>query len=501
MLSLLCNMNLDLSGSTNQKHVKRHRVQVSFKPPPIYLANMLVQTAIVLLGAFVNAQCSNPYTRPSWKATSEPQKQAFLAAVKALKARPEHPSANLALWNYDQFVDAHFKAKSVAHGVPSFLPWHRAFINSYEQALRTIDPSVVLPFWDWSIDSQNPGASDVFSPAYFGTDGQGPDHCILDGVANGWSSKYPTSRQGAACIRRCFAFTALNNPTTISATLSGSVTYDSLRVAIEGVLHPGVHVQTGGSCGDMAEMYSPNDPIFFMHHAFVDRMWWRWQTSCPQFATAFGGRGSTKNDTMEAFGITVDSALSTSGNTFCYSYGSSAGDIPLKPKCPNLNDGNSTNPDASSNSTLTTGGIDWYQVAIKQLLPTASNTTSASIASASTRPVASATHSAAPGVASAAPIAESASLFKVAAPGTNGNSGKIAKRNLPEQTIQLPDCVSESYTGSGNNTLKYPMLVPEKWINMGKFDRFEIRRYECITRKLIDEFNADPTTTDPSISN
>ena len=34
---------------------------------------------------------------------------------------------------------------------------------------------------------------------------------------------------------------------------------------------------------------SINDPLFFMHHAQIDHVWWMWQTLAPQNLWAIGG--------------------------------------------------------------------------------------------------------------------------------------------------------------------------------------------------------------------
>ena len=36
------------------------------------------------------------------------------------------------------------------HGSPLFLPWHRAYILAFEDALRSFEPGVTLPYWDWT---------------------------------------------------------------------------------------------------------------------------------------------------------------------------------------------------------------------------------------------------------------------------------------------------------------------------------------------------------------
>jgi tyrosinase len=57
---------------------------------------------------------------------------------------------------------------------------------------------------------------------------------------------------------------------------------DGFRNHLEGWrgvnLHNRVHVWVGGQMGTGA---SPNDPVFWMHHAFVDRLWSQWQAMHP----------------------------------------------------------------------------------------------------------------------------------------------------------------------------------------------------------------------------
>ena len=53
----------------------------------------------------------------------------------------------------------------------------------------------------------------------------------------------------------------------------------SFRNDLEGWRGGGMHNRVHGFVsGDMSLGHSPNDPVFFLHHCNVDRMWAYWQT-------------------------------------------------------------------------------------------------------------------------------------------------------------------------------------------------------------------------------
>lgn len=45
---------------------------------------------------------------------------------------------------------ARIHGNNCQHGWEQFLPWHRMYLHFFEQALQDIDPSVTVPYWDWS---------------------------------------------------------------------------------------------------------------------------------------------------------------------------------------------------------------------------------------------------------------------------------------------------------------------------------------------------------------
>jgi tyrosinase len=99
-------------------------------------------------------------------------------------------------------------------------------------------------------------------------------------------------------------------------------------------LHAAGHYAIGGDAGDFYS--SPNDPVFFMHHAMLDRVWWLWQAIHPAQAKTIAGtitimnrppsRNATVDDLVEMNylnieGLPISSLLDTlGGEPFCYIY-------------------------------------------------------------------------------------------------------------------------------------------------------------------------------------
>jgi tyrosinase len=188
-----------------------------------------------------------------------------------------------------------------AHGGPVFLPWHRLFLRRLEQAVQAVsdDPNAALPYWDWSGDGALPAAAQLSSPVWSrlgpprGQVATGPlaefrvrltqagDRLVVGPPRRIW-------RDGARGI------TTLPSPNDEVWTLADGLydgppwdpDADSFRNKAEGWqdpredlqrrephMHNRVHVWVGG---DMAPGSSPNDPVFFLNHCNVDRLWEAW---------------------------------------------------------------------------------------------------------------------------------------------------------------------------------------------------------------------------------
>ncbi|KAI9325351.1 hypothetical protein BDR26DRAFT_879600 [Obelidium mucronatum] len=66
-------------------------------------------------------------------------------------------------------------------------------------------------------------------------------------------------------------------------------TYRTINDGDSTNFHAGGHITLGGSCDVGNFHWSPRDPLFFLHHAYVDKVFWRWQNLCPQYRYSYEG--------------------------------------------------------------------------------------------------------------------------------------------------------------------------------------------------------------------
>lgn len=59
---------------------------------------------------------------------------------------------------------------------------------------------------------------------------------------------------------------------------------------IEGAPHGLVHFTIGGKKGDFSGMMSPNDPFFWLHHTYLDKLWNDWQRHSPERFRQYNGK-------------------------------------------------------------------------------------------------------------------------------------------------------------------------------------------------------------------
>ncbi|KAL1306307.1 hypothetical protein AAFC00_004390 [Neodothiora populina] len=328
--------------------------------------------------------------RVEWRTMPKQMRKSYTDAVMCLQNTPpqvmtaaEAPSYPGIKSRYDEYLATHINYTLQIHFTADFLAWHRFYIHSYEQDLKNLcGYTGHLPYWNWPTDAQAPeksslfngdaysmGSNGVFIPgrgdlylanqdttAPPGTGGgciyKGPfkdykanlgpidtanttgvaspydynPHCVIRDLNGYFSSRWNSWKNVTDLI--------LDSPDI--ATFQGVAQADSSYVAVGNFgVHGGGHF-TPGAAGAMSDFYSsPADPLFYLHHAMIDRVWTIWQLlDLPKRQYAISGTSTLLNmppspemklsDSIP-FGFVAPSQilgdlLNTFSGPFCYYY-------------------------------------------------------------------------------------------------------------------------------------------------------------------------------------
>lgn len=341
--------------------------------------------------------------RKNATALTADEKLRFVSAVLGLKRKPSPWLEDFSV--YDTFVlwhrDAFGCALMAAHMGPAFFPWHRQFLLMFEEQLRLIEPTVTIPYWDWTVD--NTRDASIWGDDFLGGDGDpAADYAVTNGPfrKGKWTINVfdYSDRQRVPFLVRQFGAGDLapDLPTAEQLEIALSIpTYDvapwntmlppgvSFRNELEGWqdcvaetcdaedghnpvctgphnFHNRVHLWVAGEYklaheggrdlnpdgspvdaaaatpaaadddapnlfGSMAANTSLNDPVFWLHHANIDRLWNSWMQRHGQiYLPAAGGPiGHNLNDHMWPYDhlglmVTPGQLLDSTALGYCY---------------------------------------------------------------------------------------------------------------------------------------------------------------------------------------
>jgi tyrosinase len=261
---------------------------------------------------------------------------------------------------YDQFVLWHFvdmttetpprnpTGRNAAHRGSIFLPWHRFMLLLFEAHLQRVlrDPDFGLPYWEWSADGALPipeqpkarlwkeciggsGMPVTTGPFAFDPNPRRKSFRVFF-VHDPPTGRLQVVRRGRGLNRQlgeAAVIRDLPKPEQVRQALVTETTYDSpewtahspgFRNRLEGWplptehglragLHNRVHVWVGG---DMGPGTSPNDPVFYLNHCEVDRIWEAWMLRngrryLPDDTSPRAPEGHRLNDTIRSLVTTV----------------------------------------------------------------------------------------------------------------------------------------------------------------------------------------------------
>ncbi|MGW6980963.1 tyrosinase family protein [Streptomyces sp. NPDC054932] len=201
----------------------------------------------------------------------------YAAAVNEMKGRdPDDPTS----WTYQAAI--HYTGQSPAlplwknckHGSWFFLAWHRMYLWYFERIVRAAVVDLdgpadwALPFWDYGADRDQARIPPTFRDE--------------EGGANPlFAKRFRGINQGVPLpVQMTSAAAALGRSQFVGeAEFGGGITPDVASFwnrsgLVERTPHNDVHSHIGGWMGDPAT--AALDPIFWLHHANIDRLWFQW---------------------------------------------------------------------------------------------------------------------------------------------------------------------------------------------------------------------------------
>ena len=157
-----------------------------------------------------------------------------------------------------------------------FLPWHRMYVYFLERMVRNLcgDPQFTLPYWNYMDVPQRPIPAGFRSPGNSSNPLYRPDR--NDGTSAP-SNTGPANVNGGQPIDYSLVPTPLNLDCLKEATyLPAGPAHPGFNSAINQNPHGMVHDLVGNAVGMGSVPWAANDPVFWLHHCNIDRLWASW---------------------------------------------------------------------------------------------------------------------------------------------------------------------------------------------------------------------------------
>ena len=172
------------------------------------------------------------------------------------------------------------------HHVPGYNPWHRAYMFSFENALRSVPgcENVTLPYWDIT----KPFPEVLKAPPF-------DKYTLPQDIGQGFNKGYVTQRFDYAEIQQNLLTYSVVDDLQRALTKTdwedfhgfwSGAPYNTIIAA-----HDGGHGSIGPTMANQS--VAAYDPVFWFFHANWDRLWWEWQKKMG--ATGLNGLLSTIN--------------------------------------------------------------------------------------------------------------------------------------------------------------------------------------------------------------
>ncbi|HDR7671410.1 TPA: tyrosinase family protein [Bacillus wiedmannii] len=185
-------------------------------------------------------------------------------------------------------------------GLLRFLGWHRRYLLAFEEALQNADhllrpeaeTLISVPYWRWVdpfpewlqefLPFPDPRTGGPVPPRTLSGSELKPSSSDIHFIINSFEQQLPGSN--------------VDGYTKFTYGLEGfGRRSDNSRLPA----HNQIHAWVGGIMNDTS--YSPSDPVFWLHHAEVDRLWHIWQKQHPDLHPALTGNDSIMDPWTESY--------------------------------------------------------------------------------------------------------------------------------------------------------------------------------------------------------
>ncbi|XBH75978.1 hypothetical protein VPH35_102691 [Triticum aestivum] len=222
---------------------------------------------------------------------------------------------------HEAYCNFHYKVTAAASRTPEidfdvhfssiFAPWHRMYIYFFERIIGELigDTAFALPYWNWDAPDGMmlpPIFNDASSPLYDANRDQAHVTAVMDlNKGPGAENDLPLCTDDA-CVKE-------NNLSVIyrQMAVDTALQFHGNKFcaggtpgspgSLENAAHTAVHIWVGGDMGVLGT--AGRDPVFYSHHANVDRMWHLWTTTLgnQDFLGAGAGTEDDWRDTSFVF--------------------------------------------------------------------------------------------------------------------------------------------------------------------------------------------------------
>ncbi|KAF3057392.1 putative tyrosinase central domain-containing protein [Daldinia childiae] len=311
----------------------------------------------------------NVRRRKEWRNIPGEERKAYVKAVECLMELPKvYENVTGPKSMFDSFGVLHYKMTPYVHNSAYFLLFHRLYVWTFEEKLRTMcGYTGAFPYWEWGLDAGSVEKSPLFdgsetslgsngakinttNPGFFpGGSGGG---CVTNGPFVNYTVNFGpnTAKDPLAynprCLKRdlntqiCAQWASLQNTTEtilespdialFQANLQGDFRWPEARkwgFAVHGGGHFAIAGDPGGDF-----YFSPLEPGFYQHHGQIDRMYFIWQNLDWENRQTMAGTITMMN-MPESRNGTLDDVLDISPVGGSFKYGELLDTVGASPFC------------------------------------------------------------------------------------------------------------------------------------------------------------------------